>query len=192
MLREASTAPQAIVNLPWWITLTAAKWFFLFQIENNVNSALALTRPRIIAISILRRLLEKPKTRKLQHCTNSGLMYLVCWDTNTFFIIHFYNLRPGFLLSRYCHNMHNRDKNNIPALPRSSWLFYSRLFKGTESGLNHKKNRWFYFGFLIWAYDVNMSIDYNFKSFLFSDFLFRTCMSKIRNTGIASLYLPNW
>ena len=22
-----------------------------------------------------------------------------------------------------------------------------------------KKNRWFYFGFLIWTYDVNMSID---------------------------------
>ena len=31
--------------------------------------------------------------------------------------------------------------------------------KGTSPGLKSSKNRRFYFGFLIWPYDVNMSID---------------------------------
>ena len=37
--------------------------------------------------------------------------------------------------------------------------------KGTYPGLKSSENRWFYFSLLIWPYDVNMSIDYNCKSF---------------------------
>ena len=49
------------------------------------------------------------------------------------------------------------------------WGFYYDLvimavviLNVTLKGLAHAKiikNRWFYFGFLIWPYDVNMSID---------------------------------
>ena len=70
------------------------------------------------------------------------------------------------------------------------------------------KNRWFYFGFLIWPYDVglNMSIDWNCNSFFLNfcaahlpvrldietQFLisfFEQPCKKIRNTGLPSLYL---
>ena len=42
---------------------------------------------------------------------------------------------------------------------------YERSLKGLAQAKS-SKNRWFYFGFYIRLYDVNMSIDYNCKSFL--------------------------
>ena len=37
-------------------------------------------------------------------------------------------------------------------------IFYAHLLKGLAQA-KIIKNRWFYFGLLIWPYDVNMSID---------------------------------
>ena len=60
------------------------------------------------------------------------------------------------------------DSSPINTISNAELILDHRLRRWTyiKGTLKSSKNRWFYFDLLIWPYDVNMSIDQNYKSIL--------------------------